>query len=399
MRRILHTVLCIGVLAALAGCAKEALAPAAENSRVIKWNVSTNSPATKVYPAGSTEYSTSNSFGSYALLYTGSSASDWATASYTSYINGLQIRYFGVGTPMWSTMTEYYWPTAANARLHFASFSPYRTLHNKAIYGSKTDGITINDYIVPADKEDQHFLTVQGEDPIYDDDIMVSNEYDVDCEAMQSADLGPTYAFTGVPTKFTHVLTRINIRFIHNTDFHVNYYDEQTISIRGVTFKNIYTEGAFKSNPDANGDPRPAWSNHSSQAASAVLYKSNIGTAAIQQGTSAEVAGGTVTPTTVVSGYLALPQTISSGVQQVEVSYRIISKVSGYLFTEDVEETAYLSLANQNWLPNTDLTYTITLFAIREQPIRFTASCEPWIDCAPGGVETPGQNFHITEED
>ena len=398
MRSRLHIILCLGtVLAALWGCAKESFVPAEGN--VIRWSVSENASMTKVYPAGTSEYSTSNSFGSYAFLYTGASASDWASASYTTYINGLQIRYFGVGTPMWSTMTEYYWPTTASARLHFASFSPYKTLHNRAIYGGKTDGIIISDYVVPADKEDQHYLTVSGEAPIYDDDIMVSNEYDVDCEAMQSSDLGPTYAFTGVPTLFTHILTRINVRVVQNTDFSVDYYDNQTISIRGIKFLNVYTEGDFKSNPDASGNPRPSWSNQTTQVDTAVLYKSNIGTAPIAKGTTAEVANETVTPTTVVSGYLALPQTVASGVQAVEVSYRITSTVSGYLFTEDVVEKAYLYPAGQNWLPNTDLTYTLTLFAIREQPIRFSATCEPWIHCAPGGVETPGQNFHLTDED
>ncbi|MBO4455588.1 MAG: hypothetical protein J5759_04005 [Bacteroidales bacterium] len=383
----LHIVLIISALAVLLGCERE---PVPGKDVRISWDVSLNSPATKVYPANTAPYSTTNTFGSYAFLYYGSSASDWATADYSVYINGLQVRYFGIGTPMWSTLTEYYWPTTTNSWLHFASFSPYNTLHGKASYGSKADGIIIPNYVIPANKEDQHFLTTGGE-TLYDDDLMVSNEYDVSCPSMESSDIGPTYEFTGVPTLFSHIMTRININVLQDTTFIVPYYDDQTISIRKIKLINIYNKGNFKSLPT------PTWSGHSATADTAVLYSSNVGTDAIAKTATPPPANPDTT--SVVTNYLAMPQTIEDGLQEIEITYRITSTLSGYIFTEDVVESGYLYAANRNWTSNTDITYTIKLFAIKEHPIEFTATAQSWISNISASNEVPGQNFHITPED
>lgn len=386
MKKMLH--ICLIALAALAGCAKEApVQTSLQREDLIRWDTSMDD--TKVYPSGTEAYPTSSTFGSYAMLYYGTSESDWPSAHYTAYIAGLQVRYFGVSTPFWSTANEYYWPTTTNSRLHFASFSPYVTLHNKAVYGGQARGIYIPNYTVPADKVNQHYTTDAADNVLYDDDLMVSNEYDVSCEWMQDHDVS-TYAFTGVPTLFRHIMTRINVYFKQNDDFSVDYYDSQTISIRKLKFNNIYTRGTYTAL--TSGVQSDTWSNQGAQVDSAILFKSNVGTNAIALKSSGD-------STRVVSGYIAIPQTIAASTQQVEVTYRITSTVSGYLFTEDITETAYLTAAGKNWVPGTDLTYTITLSAIRTQPILFEATCDAWKDDIVSGNEVPGQNFHLTPED
>ena len=383
MRTMLH--ICLIALAALWGCAKEAPVQLNLRDGAICWNASVDGMGTKAYPDNPTVYSISNTFGSFAMLYYGDDT-DWGTASYQVYIPGQQVRYFSAGTPMWSTLDEYYWPQTANARLHFASYSPYLTLHNYAKYDDPAKGIEIENYTVPADIEDQNYTVGADGLVFYDDDLMVSDEYDADCAWMQTND-EHEYGFDGVPTLFRHVMSRVNVSFVQNNDFQVNYYDSLKINIYSVKLNGIYTRGSYAAL--ASGDK---WSGRGGITDGAVIYDDIVGSDAISTNSAH--------PDTLVRNYIVLPQTIAANQQEIEIFYRISAYVEGYVFTEDVTEKAWLNAANRNWEESTDLTYTITLFAIRELPIQFTATCEPWVDNKTAlGVEKPGQNFHLTEED
>ena len=228
---------------------------------------------------------------------------------------------------------------------------------------------------------------------------MISNEYDVNSPdaADPNNDIGPVYGtFTGVPTLFTHILTRIKVRFYQDATISVDYYDSQTIRILSVKFKDVYTSGTFKatpvltSNPDPTHDPYGTYYAPTIGASSwtslggvsdAVLFDSLVGTDAISTSSGA--------PTVVVEDYFALPQALVASGQKLEVKYRITSTKDDYIFSEEATDEAYLN-STPDWTPNTDITLTVKLSAIRTIPIEFTATAANWTD---------GQSYHLTPED
>ena len=82
-----------------------------------------------------TGYSISNTFGTFAFMHNTSNWEDVTTLS--SYIYNKRVRYWG--GDYWSTDQEYFWP--ASGYLHFASYSPYKTLSSYATYTDRTKGV------------------------------------------------------------------------------------------------------------------------------------------------------------------------------------------------------------------------------------------------------------------
>lgn len=430
MKALNHIVCTLIALAALMGCAKDRYA--AEGPKAIRWNVAVQSPQTKAYTSGvTTAYSRSNSFGCFGIRYNFSGdPSDWTwndwistpAASCSWFINGEEVRFIGDFTEtdptkmMWSTLSDKYWPSDVHSRLHFISFSPYSSLHGKAegnaVFTSPAEGLKITGYTVPADKANQLHSTGRDNIEIYNDDLMVSvdrptaitgsysTDYytDYDCSYYYDTTnpMPNLYEFHGVPTLFQHVMARINFQFIQS-EYVADEYQSQKISVLKVQLNNIYNKGTYTQNTNA-------WATDPSSGCSGVIYDNPIGNEDINQiPANPDPGAPEVLPTPLVSGYLAIPQTIAQNTQEIEVTYRITSKSKvsdgGYIYTEQITEKAYLYSAGKDWDINTDLTYTITLHATRNQPIQFTACCEKWKDGTGQTSFNDGQYFKLTPTD
>lgn len=420
-------------MAALTGCVKDSRV--STESQAIRWNVSVNNPETKSYTAAAGAYSRSNSFGCFGIkyTYTGDPASwtwsDWAStpaADCKWHINGDEVRFIGDFNEtdptkvMWSTLSDKYWPSEVNSRLHFISFSPYSSLHGKAegnaVFESPAEGLKITGYTVPADKKSQLHSTGNDGIDFYNDDLMVSIDRPTDLTPSDNTDnsnpvyytdyytdydcsyyYDPTnpmpnrYEYYGIPTLFRHVMTRLNFKFIQS-QYVADEYQSQQISILKVKLNNILTKGTYTQYTDS-------WSTVPASSTSGVIYDNPLGNVTINQ----VPASGTPEPSLLVEGYIAMPQAIVANTQEIEVTYRITSKSKvvdgGYIFTEQLTEKAYLYSAGKNWDIGTDLTYTITLHATRNQAIEFTATCEKWQDGTGQTTYDDGQYYVLTPTD
>lgn len=354
-------------LAVFMGCGREAVPQAQAPAQVISWNVAQET-GTKTYPSGYSAYPIQNTFGTFALQ----TGDKWADATnFVTYIDNREVRYEPLSpTGRWTTSSEYIWPQGGY--LHFASYSPY-SIHENVTLPSKSQGIVITGFTLPTHLASQTAITSAGGDIVgYTHDLMVSGneECDYDCAATYTNSaptldngtvIGAAYGDyqVGVRTQFNHILTLLQFRFQRqNIDVH---YDSQRIEVTDITLTNLNSSGNYTAGTGL-------WTGQGDVVASSTLLS----------GGSERIvtAGDPEGATTVISHYLALPQTVSA--QQITVSYRIISTIAGILYSENVTQTALLSGAGiSEWLAGKSVTYTITLSPVRD-PIVFTATSQDW---------------------
>ena len=133
---------------------------------------------------------------------------------------------------------------------------------------------------------------------------------------------------------------------------------DQEIVVTGIKLKGIYTKGTYT----ARGN---TWGSLSEVNNDAVLFSDGIGTKL------------SVSSQDFCTGYLAMPQALADEGQMVEVNYRIVNRINGYEYRENITQTAYLVTGGQDWTPGREITYTLTM-SVHRDPIEFTASCELW---------------------
>ena len=355
MRKFALIFLAMAVLTT--GCLRERVP--VRSSRSITWQTAQDRSAlSKAYPSGYGEYSILNSFGTYALQTNGKWSED---ASFVPYIDNKEVSFYN-SPNRWTTLNEYIWPQTGY--LHFASYSPYSTLHDMVSFPDKAHGIVISDFVLPVNKAGQNWNT---------HDLMVSKEElcDYDCEATYTNNGSPTLDdgtvitspygsyLLGVPTHFKHILTRLAFKFKMNDQ--VSQYDHQRIVVTDVTLHNLYSKGTYTS---GTGE----WSSLALPVTDCTV-----------------LTGGetvlTTSATTLVDDYIALPQVIDNVQnQQISVTYKIISTVAGFLYEETVTLTANLTLADVDaWEPGSCVTYTLSLSPARD-PIVFTAAIKTGYD-------------------
>lgn len=395
-----------------------------KNPARITWQAAENGASTKAYPTGFEAYPNYGSctFGAYALL----TDPVWSSSStFTTYVDNEEVFY----TPAtaseegyWTTHGTYYWPTSGH--LHFAAYSPYRTLSSYVRFtqADKNNGLQIRNFSLPLNKDDQaggitHTDPETGISRIvsYDYDLMVSDgtDSDYDCEATADNGFRPTLdgggstpitAYetgykVGVHTLFKHIMTRLNFRFqMQTTDLN---FQDQRIYVKSIRLLNLYSEGSYTAgNTYADG----AWTYAATPVQNngiLVSYDSdqinNFEAPAIY--CERDGNGNLVSvPVTLVDNYFALPQPLNVGNvapygQKLEITYVVFTINNGYYVWDKEVPAPPVDLYDSSlpaWERGKSITYTVTL-APAQNSISFEVEWDEWP--GPSGWNT----FTITD--
>ena len=417
---------CIVILATVAlwGCTGKGgadIAPAA-----ICWDAATNGTSTRAYPDGFGAYPNyaGCTFGAYAML----TEPLWnASSTCVPYVDNQEVSYSEAETA-WTTRGTYYWPQ--EGYLHFAAYSPYKTLNPPVTASSlvsftsanKNKGIVISNFDVPTDIDDQTFVTREvnaetheTEVVSYDYDLMISDGVDCDYDCAQTVTNGyrPTLVGggttpvslygsgykIGVHTRFKHIMTKLTFRFrMQTTDLG---FQDQRIYIKSIVLKNLYSRGTYTSG-DTYADG--AWTYPAIPVQSdgtLVSYTneeiSNFEAPVIHCRKEGDVLVSD--PVTVVDNYFALPQTLTESDsapygQQIEITYVVFTINGGYYIwdrTVTVPAVFLRTDAVPAWERGTNVTYTVAL-APAQDMITFDVSWDEWP--GPSGWNT----FTITDK-
>ena len=397
MKRI--AIISVLLLAALWSCSRNAVPAPETASRAISWQAGVNGAmGTKAYPEGYVAYPNyaGCTFGAYAML----TDPVWAESStFVPYVDNQEVSYYEAETA-WTTRGVYYWPQQGH--LHFAAYSPYRTLHNKVSFTqpAKSRGIVITDFTIPTDKASQTYVTREIDEETheteivsYDYDLMVSDGTDCnyDCEATATNGYRPTLdngtiisAYgtgynPGVHTLFKHIMTRVSFRFqMDNTDLS---YQDQKIYIKQIKLYNLYSQGSY-----ASGETylAGAWTYAATPVKADGILLSY--TDAQMRDYLAPYINYNEDPVTLVDNYFAIPQPLSAadGGQRLEITYWVLTTIGGYDLWDKQVITSPVPIRTESvtsWDRGKSVVYTVTL-APAQDVISFTVVRDPWPDVA-----------------
>lgn len=289
-------------------------------------------------------------------------ATDWATDKDANvYMDNDRVIQSPSYAPEgeWGPESVRYW--TKTGKITFAAYAPYTdgTTHGFSAKPSFSyeDGFEFADFTISADT---------------DVDLMVADI------AADKTNNDPEYLVsgntTGVPILFRHVLSKIAFKF--QTEENPNPNVEETeIVIKSVKIKGINNQGDYTQNDTE------VWAGQSGDAE----YVYNPAT-----GSNITVAPGDDPKGTAVESRILLPQDLSAGEQQIEISYTIRTKyASNDTWQEENVDNAVVDLVTTevpSWDPNMSLVYTITISPVSKDEILFDPAVAPWTETAIGAV-------------
>ena len=293
-------------LLCLASCTKVEKKNTVE-SNIISFNVINYVQQTKA----NTAY-TGDAFGVFAFW----TATDWATdGDINVFMNNDKVVQSPEYAPEgeWGPVDVRYW--TKTGKITFAAYSPYTNGASQGFSATptstKADGFEFADFTIGANT---------------DVDLMVADL------AVDKSKNEPEYMLSGnkdgVPILFHHVLSKIAFKFATVENPNPNVEDSQII-IHSVKINGINNTGDYTQN-DTN-----VWADQSGDAS----YQYNPAT-----GKDITVNPGDDPKGTDVESRILLPQTLTEGVQQIEISYTIRTKYASNPEWAEEEVTATVDL-------------------------------------------------------
>ena len=250
----------------------------------------------------------------------------------------------------WGPVAPRFW--TKTGKITFAAYSPYTNGAGQGFSAkpsfSKADGFEFEDFTIPADT---------------DVDLMVADL------AKDQTRNNPEYMLSGnqdgVPILFHHLLSKIAFQFatVENSNPNV---EESQIVIHSVKIKGIKETGDYTQNNS------PVWAGQSGSA----TYQYNPAT-----DSDITVKPGEAGQGTDVESRILLPQTLTAGGQQIEISYTIRTKYKSNTEWAEENVTATVDLVTDevpSWDPNMSLVYTITIDPLSKDPILFDPAVADW---------------------
>ena len=338
-------------LICLASCAKvdkkQTVESSAINFKVVNYMLQTKA---------NTAY-TGDAFGVFAYW----TATDWATDGDANvYMDNDKVVQSPEYAPEgeWGPVAPRYW--TKTGKITFAAYSPYTDGSNNGFSAkpafSKADGFEFVDFTITADTDvDLMVADLAADKTKNDPEYMLSGNQD------------------GVPILFHHVLSKIAFRFatVENPNPNV---EESQIVIHSVKIKGIKETGDYTQNDS------PVWAGQSGSA----TYQYNPAT-----GSDITVTPGGEAQGTDVESRILLPQTLTAGGQQIEISYTIRTKFKSNPEWAEENITATVDLVSDevpSWDPNMSLVYTISISPISNDPILFDPAVADWQEVASDAV-------------
>lgn len=292
---------------------------------------------------------TGEDFGVYAYW----TATDWATdGDVNVFMNNDRVcqnpEYAPAGE--WGPVQPRFWPKTG--KLTFAAYAPYTDGTGSGFSAkpafSKASGFTFQNFTISANT---------------DVDLMVA---DITADQTKNS---PEYMVSGnsdgVPILFRHVLSKIAFSFATAENPNPNVEDSQIV-IHSVTINNIKDMGTYTQNNN------PVWAGQSGSTS----YEYNPAT-----GSDIVVNPGEAGQGADVDSRILMPQELTAGGQQIEISYTIRTKYESNPEWTEEEVTATVDLVTPevpSWDPNMSLVYTITISPISNEPILFDPAVAEW---------------------
>ena len=317
--------LAAAALVALAACTKNELDPNSKEPRPINFN--TVAGLNTKAPISGTLYKTTDpSFGIFCYALT--SGKTWAANSADGqlYMNDVEIAYNSTDL-IWESTPTYYWPLSGT--LTFVGYSPYGC-EGTVAYAPETKVLTVTDFVVKDDADDQEDLMWATTNPDLQDNQSTYTS--------QSA----TSTLKGVNVVFHHALSQVkfNVR-------KASGLDDYTITVNSITF-DAYNKGTLTVTNDS-----PAWSGQALLTGGDAFHFDTEGS---------DVAAPNHSENFAVFGKanMPVPQTLATGVQTFTITYSL-AKGGVNLGQKTVSNVDMLGATVGAWAPNTIYNYNIEI--------------------------------------
>lgn len=361
------TIIASSVLLVLASCAK--VAPVSPPDQEITFTVANLAQATKA-----SAFNPKETFGTFAYW----TPTNWATDGTTHlFMNNEEISYDG---GVWAPADPHYW--TKSGMISFASYAPYCAEAGKLGFTvapaySKDHKFTFKDYTI---------VSTTDVDLMIADDNNNKNctqETNTTGTSVVSIDENGNQVnnFKGVPTLFTHALSRV--RFVFQQKLYGNPSVEEEnswIEVTSVEVLNLFNKNTFTDNQ---------WDMTAAQGNVAYAYL-----AATENPVKiAKASAGT--PTQVGEPKIVLPQILATvndddddqpvynyGNQTLRVYYNIHTKFKSNPTVQvqsGLTEDVVLGKVGLNeWKMNQDITYRVTISPYTTDPITFDPAVTDW---------------------
>lgn len=312
-------------IAAIASCAKNEVTPSINPDQEITFQT-VISPTTKA--ADPVAFSTDNKFYAYAFFLP--QGETWATnyASSEKYIYNSLV---GYTDNVWKASQTYYWPKQGSL-----TFFAWTDNTNAPSVAGSTAAI-----ICAADKGMQFLNYDVTSNP--NKDMMVAQMANDKIENVN------TYGKTGVPTLFSHVLSKIQFKIKTKE----NYSASATFALKSLTMKNVSAEGDYtQGSPTALG-AADIWNGYAKTTDLSVYTNAGF---PVTNTSDANV----LTPAA-NDYYIMLPQEFTDDTPKLEIVYTITTDYTGTPVVETVTEEVDLMTVYGAWIPGKTHVLTITL--------------------------------------
>lgn len=362
------TIIASSVLLVLAACAK--VTPVSPPDQEITFTVANLAQATKA-----SAFNPEESFGTFAYW---TPNSWWYDEDPSLFMNNEKISLLSGG--VWAPADPHYWTKSGT--ISFASYAPYCAAKG-------TLGFTV----APAYSRDHHFTftdyTIVDETNV---DLMIADDSsNKNCtqatntsgEAVVSIDEegNEVNSFKGVPTLFTHALSRV--RFVFQQKLYGNPSVEEEnswIEVTSVEVLNLFNKNTFTDNK---------WNLAAAQGNVAYAYL------AVTENPVKIAKASAGTPTQVGEPKIVLPQILATvndddddqpvynyGNQTLRVYYNIHTKFKSNPTVQVqsglTEDVVLGKVGLDKWEMNQDITYRVTISPYTTDPITFDPAVTDW---------------------
>ena len=314
--------LAAAAIVALAACSENELDLSDRAGRPINFN--TVSGLTTKAPLSGTVYKTTDpTFGIFCYALT--SGKNWASNSSDGqlYMNNVEISYNSTDL-IWEPATTYYWPLSGS--LTFVGYSPFGCQGTVA-YAPATKALTVTDFLVKADPDDQEDLMWATTNPdLTDNQATYTSE-------------SATSTLRGVNEVFHHALSQVKFNVKK-----ANGLDDYTITVNSITF-DAYSKGTLTVTNDS-----PVWSAQAKQT-SFEFDTEGADVVAPNYGSDFAAFGKANMP---------VPQTLATGVQTFTITYSL-EKSGVDLGSKTVTAQDLLGATVTEWAQNTIYNYNIVI--------------------------------------
>lgn len=350
---------------ALAGCVSETedVGALEESKNLISFASPVVSPNTRAVAGeiNGNPYPTKETFNVYAR-YSKDPYSKWESSQ--KFMSNVMVQKSTAGSNYWESEEPYYWPKVGY--LTFAAYSPTRANTDGSIGYGKT-GFTFKDFKI----KPNGYNSTKKEDESVQYDLMYSTR-----TLNKTESTGGT-SYNGVDINFKHALS--SIKFTIKTKYDGATPSEGTIKLKGITLKNIKSNGTFvetiKDGDTYNASPK--WGDASvPTTATYTVFSSASGEDITNQSTAKNVS-------TFANGYdlILRPQEFSDPTPVIEVVW--INNGIEQTATQALNGLVFTTPSNSStWEIGYRYTYNIT---IDLKKIYFSPEVETWKDATGGG--------------